>query len=581
MSMEDPTSAWTPIAALDDFAPGEAKVLKKNGHFVACFQTEAGELLAIANHCPHEGYPMHQGSVKECVITCAWHNFKFDLRDGTCLKGDEDIRTYAVRVKGGQVEVLLEEIDLSVAVPGLYESLQRALLDRKIGQAARDTTRLLAAGQSAADLTAALLRFDATYSEFGTTHGTALALDALGMAGERSGSDRVLPLVQAMDQLAEDHRRRPPRPRPEPSLPEGDAAQVRANLRSLVEAEEVEEAEALLRGSIARFGARAVADWLLDSISDHCLGFLHSAIYHAKLVPFLAARNWEDADLILGAHLYRVLQSTRQDTLPTWRPLREALDRGRDAPLRAEEPASWDDGDLRAALLDAPPRESLGALQHALASGVPVTGVLDAVILAASERMLRFDVAIHDDTGSQDDWLDITHALTGAVAARELDLQERRPEVLQIAVQAAHFVARSRALDRPAEARHFRPGAGATASLDDVAQAIARGDGDGAARAVLSCPPTAENRSGLRALLLSVPLGDQITRPIVVTHLIKTPLAATWAAAGMGDHPDAWLPLAACVRLVAEPGGERRVGRMVHEAVRFVEHGEIPKILSD
>jgi hypothetical protein len=195
--------------------------------------------------------------------------------------------------------------------------------------------------------------------------------------------------------------------------------------------------------------------------------------------------------------------------------------------------------------------------------------------------MLRFDVAIHDDTGVQDGWLDITHALTGAVAARELDLQGRRPQVLQIGIQAAHFVVRSRALDRPPEARVFRPEEGASASLDDVAQAIAAGDGDGAARAVLSCAPTEGNLADLRALLLRAPLGDQITRPIVVTHLIKTPLAAAWATAGMGEHADAWLPLAACARLVAEPGGERRVGRMVHEAVRFVEHGEIPKILSD
>ncbi|MEO2091127.1 MAG: Rieske (2Fe-2S) protein, partial [Gemmataceae bacterium] len=42
-----------------------------------------GEIRAISNRCPHEGYPLHQGVLKQCVLTCNWHNWKFDLRDGS------------------------------------------------------------------------------------------------------------------------------------------------------------------------------------------------------------------------------------------------------------------------------------------------------------------------------------------------------------------------------------------------------------------------------------------------------------------------------------------------------------------
>jgi Rieske [2Fe-2S] domain len=32
-------------------------------------------LFAIANRCPHQGYPLSEGTLgSECVLTCNWHN---------------------------------------------------------------------------------------------------------------------------------------------------------------------------------------------------------------------------------------------------------------------------------------------------------------------------------------------------------------------------------------------------------------------------------------------------------------------------------------------------------------------------
>src|SRR4051812_43651097 len=52
----------------------------------------------LADACPHEGYPLSQGVVRDGVLTCKWHNWKFDLATGECRFGGESARRYLARV---------------------------------------------------------------------------------------------------------------------------------------------------------------------------------------------------------------------------------------------------------------------------------------------------------------------------------------------------------------------------------------------------------------------------------------------------------------------------------------------------
>src|SRR6266851_4896474 len=61
-------------------------------------------VFAIANRCPHEGYPLSEGTLGPgCVLTCNWHNWKFDLASGEALVGRDPVRTYQVAERGGQI----------------------------------------------------------------------------------------------------------------------------------------------------------------------------------------------------------------------------------------------------------------------------------------------------------------------------------------------------------------------------------------------------------------------------------------------------------------------------------------------
>ena len=85
-----------PLAELE--AKGRA-VVKRAGKQVALFVTRAG-VRAIANRCPHEGYPLSEGTLAEpsgagtgdaCTLTCNWHNWKFDLETGEEASGGEEL----------------------------------------------------------------------------------------------------------------------------------------------------------------------------------------------------------------------------------------------------------------------------------------------------------------------------------------------------------------------------------------------------------------------------------------------------------------------------------------------------------
>ncbi|MEA5578182.1 Rieske (2Fe-2S) protein [Anabaena sp. UHCC 0451] len=56
------------------------------------------------NACSHLGFPLDKGKVDNGVITCASHQFQYDLKTGKCLTvPDVSLQGYEVRVKGDNV----------------------------------------------------------------------------------------------------------------------------------------------------------------------------------------------------------------------------------------------------------------------------------------------------------------------------------------------------------------------------------------------------------------------------------------------------------------------------------------------
>lgn len=75
---------WTDIGTQRDFPEGVARELVVGDRMVAVFNV-AGTLYAMDGVCPHQGGPLGQGQLSGCILTCPWHGWQFDVRDGQSL----------------------------------------------------------------------------------------------------------------------------------------------------------------------------------------------------------------------------------------------------------------------------------------------------------------------------------------------------------------------------------------------------------------------------------------------------------------------------------------------------------------
>ncbi|MEZ4452959.1 MAG: Rieske (2Fe-2S) protein [Nannocystaceae bacterium] len=623
--MREPS--WIPAFRLAELAVGDARIVQHQRQRIAVFRVGEAELHAIDDRCPHEGYPLVRGHVKECVVTCLWHNFKFDLRDGRCVMGDESVQVFPLRIVDGVVELDVRDPELAEALPERLASLERAVLDGKIGQAARDVVRLLQLGVTPARIALEAARLDAAYAEYGTTHATPVAIDGLRLARRREGVDAALPLVQAFDVAAENHRRRPRRPVADPIDPGADPIAAGARLRDAVEAEDAALAEGLLRGAIARgVDLRTIEGWFVRLCAEHFLDFGHPLIYTFKIFDLLAEVGWEHADALLTALLYNIVVATREDLLPEWQWFRarvaEASPRldgwvarsreGRsDDPSdprshdRSDDPVDPRDHDrrvdrsaphnhdrrdppndaplrdLEVALTDGTRDAWFAALTDAWERGAPPQAIADALILAASERLLRFDPRVDARVDVQEGWLDVTHRLTFAAAVREALVRHPGPDALRLVLQAARFIRAAAPLDAPIERRpRVRPASGDAATLSAIDAAIRAHRADEAfagAAAYLAAEGPADD---LERVLEDIFLDDAAVRPIFVAHQIKTTRVAFEEYARLPAGVDRARPILALVHFLAGPLRERSVRRVVHEAIRFVVDGKVPRTLT-
>ncbi len=583
--------AWVDVAAETEITPSTPRLVKLGRRQLAVLRDEDGQLRAVDNRCPHEGYPLIQGHVRGCTLTCAWHNFKFDLRDGRCLKGDEPVAVYPVRVSGGRVQVDPREVVDQGAVDRGIARLREGLGERKLGQVARETVRLLDQGVPATRLALEAARFDAEHADYGSTHALPVATDVLTYLPRYPGPRAALPLMQAFDLASEPNVRRPARPMAAPIDPGDDPREAGLRLRAMVEEERGEQAEALLRGALAKGWTREqIEPWLFGPCTDHFLSFGHPAIYTVKVFDLLDVVGWEHASALLPALLCRIVNSTREDTLPRWKAFSQrltecepALERWRGQACAAQTAAqipSPDRDALWTAVVDGGRDEAFDAVATALEQGHAPHAIADVIGAAAAIRLLRMDLRHDGDPTVQDGWLDLTHTMTFADAAHHAVQRYPEPSGLRLLFQAARFVNNARTLDSTTPIDPLVEPSEAAAPLELIGEAIVAQQ---PARAVAcSARYLADHGAdaALREHLLDLPLRDLYTRPIIVAHAIKLGRVAFELAERLEGTPWATLPIVAFARFAAAPPRERAVARLVHEAERLVVEGKVPRTLT-
>jgi len=70
-----------------------------------------GKFYAVENRCPHKGGPLGLGPVKNGIITCPWHRFRFELETGKSVTNPA-MRATVHRIVIEQGDLLVQNNDL-------------------------------------------------------------------------------------------------------------------------------------------------------------------------------------------------------------------------------------------------------------------------------------------------------------------------------------------------------------------------------------------------------------------------------------------------------------------------------------
>ena len=519
---------WVKAVSCDDLAEKGCTVFRLDNRQIAIFSTKKG-IFACNNRCPHEGYPLREGTLDEdCKLTCNWHNWKFDLETGENQRDGDRLRTYPVELRDGAVWIEIVDPPLEEQVAGALEGLKKGFDDHAYEQMSREIARIMRMG---ADPLVAMVKavwWSHDRLEFGWTHAYAGAADWLALYDRHEGSpeNRLICLLEAIGHMSDDTLRESTYPFAKGVLDWDEEAFVAA-----VEREDEDQAIRLTRGALAAGGAHlAMERGLARAALAHYADFGHSAIYVSKVASLVERLGDDVAEPLLLSLVRSLVSAFREDLIPEFRAYGSALESFGKKP-NGSVPGAGDYATLGAAK----------AVEFTASHGRAAPLDLYRSLLGANAmNMLTFDLAHLDDInkpyGSDFGWLDLTHGLTFSDAV--LRLCSRHSDLWPAGLlQMACFAGRNIGHQNP------------DVDLEDWRVA---------------------DRAGFFGDVEAKLLDHGQDEYIVSVHLLKTAEAVRFLASSREAGHAGDVALAALNRLLHSPVRRKMVRRTARQAMRFV-----------
>ncbi|MFO0912767.1 MAG: Rieske 2Fe-2S domain-containing protein [Pirellulales bacterium] len=96
---------WVTVATVDECPAGSTLECIAGDRIVALYNVD-GQFFALDGICPHQGGPLGKGRLHGCIVTCPWHGWQFDVRNGQSQIAASIVQPQlAVRVDGVRILV--------------------------------------------------------------------------------------------------------------------------------------------------------------------------------------------------------------------------------------------------------------------------------------------------------------------------------------------------------------------------------------------------------------------------------------------------------------------------------------------
>ena len=463
-------------------------VVTGGGHTIAVFAYD-DKVYALDNRCPHMGFPLSQGTVRDGILTCHWHHARFDLASGDTFDlFAGDTRCFPVQVVDGQAWV-----DPSLSAEDRMEYWKQRFVDGLEHNIrlviARSVIGMMQAGADYREPLETGALFGARYSADGWSAAMSILTACANMLPQLRPEDRPLAIYHGLFHIAEECAGRPPRFLIGPlSVQNPEPARLKEWFRSFVEVRDQEAAERTLRTAIdVGLPPEAVADMVFAAITDHLfVDGGHTIDFANKAFELLGHIGWQHAGIVLTSLVPQMMNASRSEESSAWRhptdvssllfAAYEELPTLWTQGQRAEAPWQREE-ELVETVLQDDPAATVEALKVAVAAGATPDELGAAVTHAAFLRLTRYHLS-----NEFADWNIVHHCVTTANAVHQALRRAPSVELLRgvfdsaISIYHARFPQRPRCPGPSAQRPHrrwtcLRSDAGGAAWLDGPATA--------------------------------------------------------------------------------------------------------------
>ncbi len=455
--MSTPAERHINAGTLEDIRERGCTVVTGGGHAIAVF-SHGDQVYAVDNRCPHMGFPLDRGSVKDGILTCHWHHARFELSSGgTFNPFADDVRTFPVKLVDGQVWIDPVPPPRDEAghwrrrlEDGMEHNLRLVIAKAALG--------LQSAGADYRDPLEIGARFGATYSAAGWGAAMSMLTCTANMMPHLHEEDRPRALYQGLMHVARECAGRAPRFTVDPLPTSETRPEVFAGwFRNFINVRDDEGAERCLVTAIECGVPREdVAGMIFAAATDHIyLDGGHVVDYANKALELLDHLGWEMAGQVLPSLVRGMARARRSQELSQWRDpidlasmvwqardeLPDLLERGRSLS------GSWNGEDALADdILKDSPDEVTESLKQAILEGATPQQLGAAVAHAAFLRMARFHTS-----NEFRDWDTVHNTLTAANALHQALKRTPTPELLRGVFDVAISIYLDRFLNMPAQ----------------------------------------------------------------------------------------------------------------------------------
>ena len=449
------TDEFVRVASETELRQTNCLTVQAGGHTLVLF-AYGDDVYAVDNRCPHMGFPLDRGTVKDGILTCHWHHARFDLASGgTFDQFADDVPAFPAEVRDGEVWV-----DLTARIDRRAHQRDRLRvgLERNISLViAKAAMVLVDDGGDAVEPFRVGLDFGSRYRDAGWGQGLTMLTCFMNMLPHLDAEDRPRALYQGLSAVANNTADNPPRfgIRPLPTM-SADIPTLKKWFRQFIEVRDDEGAERCIISAL-RAGAtpEEMADMLFASVTDHrYIQVGHPADFTNKAFEALDLAGWEYAEAALTSLVRTYAVADRMEESNAWRNpidliaiLDEAFAALPDALAQGQSKrGSWNGRTvLVPQLMTDDPQTTANALLNALRNGATEVELASAVSYAAALRIAQFHTS--NEFG---DWDTALHTFTFSNAIEQGLRRAPSVELLRGVFDAAMSIYLDRFLNIPA-----------------------------------------------------------------------------------------------------------------------------------